>query len=466
MLSLAALLAIFSLSAPTPVRPPIHRGMVEDWIVRGSGTMSTPIRIVWLDSTRSTEGALDWTGLLEFPDSLLRSPDTVVLRFFDLRTLVDSGVSRFGSTSSWLRASCWMPYPPDPLPDSLEGLVSGGAPYASRGSAAWDLINRLVPGAEDLNCSNRLEQEVFPSLSYGKICVQHVAGECQECHDLPQTEILPGFGVVRRKSIALGYSWELKRLDGLVPGLSRTRSRAWPREGEAWTWNGGYSSSPPQHRMLMLDALPDSGGIPGWRVQLSRRGPGRGDSSWFSEMRIDSSVGWVRVGKSIASLWNPSPWADASFALGFLADWTVPDTDTATVFSYGTVTFCWGSLSSSESRSLVAVRDVGAVKLTSSSFSGGIQYGKGSTWQWAMAEHVAEGGRLDARARPHRQGIREGLQYRLQSDPNLLLRRISLDGRVRQERGSRAMPLLFERGVAVVVVGEGPGAPSFSLVNP
>jgi hypothetical protein len=46
------------------------------------------------------------------------------------------------------------------------------------------------------------------------------------------------------------------------------------------------------------------------------------------------------------------------------------------------------------------------------------------------------------------------------------LRRIGMDGRVRMARGSAALHLLSEPGVAVLVVGEGPDAQSFRIVNP
>jgi len=462
---MASILSLVLLSASGAAQPGQPRvGLVEEWAVR-SEKDSAIVRVEWTDSLLHPGGVVDWKASIRRTTAAGAVSDSAVLRFFDLDPLLDSGVLRGGSTASWARPSCLLPFERSPLDSAGRRRIRNGSASVSRQGRT--LLAGLVPGALEAWCVPGGDTLLWPvETGDGRVCVARPAQDCEVCASQPLWQNDPELGLVRWRSPRRRESWDLRRRgEQDIPPLPG-RAGLVPHPGEAWSWTLPEGSGARQMRIGILAEVPDSAGLRGWKVFLAGRDTAGRESRVETVLRLDTLSGRVRVGEAGSSLWAPSTELAGRLVLGFLSDWTVSDADSMRLFEWRSYTSCFGHANAVDELRITASREGVAEVVTRALATSSPWWPPPTlTTVWNLTGHDPAGVGVGDRPKA-RFGARALLCDRLRSDPRLLVRRATPDGRVRQARGAQALPLVSESGVAIVVVGEGPGARPFRIVNP
>jgi hypothetical protein len=440
----------------------LHPGLVEQWLVRRGGDTSS-LRLVWTDSSLGEGGVVDWTAHLSHHEGGVVRSDTAVLRVFDLAFLLDSGRYRAGRETAWLKSSCLLPFQRED-PDSVLGILDARlGRLVAWGTSHFPVINRLRPGAMAEFCSGgrNTVTQVETRSGGGTICFQGPASECEDCRPVPRHRSVPGLGVVAWRSLQRQEDWRLVRFDGQEVAHPAGRRLAGLHPGETWIWTQGKIADPPLRRLSVLDDAVDSGGVPFWRVEVEQRDGRGGSSRRETRLTVDTLGGRIELGAEQAWLWQPyAASTETRLALGFLADWAVPDADTMVLVDDGLRTECWGSYYHPSTRLWKAGRGVGTLGI----FEEIDTYPQITRVAWTLASHSMEPVSVARASEPH--PLPAELRALCAARPDLLLQRISLDGKVEGARGAGARELLAKRGVAVFVLGEGAQARWVRLLVP
>lgn len=434
----------------------LHRGLVEEWSIRTGGEPRS-LNVEWIDSAAGEGGTTDWTARLALWQGMKVEYDTAVLRVFDLAYLVDSGAYRPGRHGAWLKPSCLMPFQRDDL-DSVIGVFGSRIAQGKFWSKSYfPVINRLLPGAMAEFCNGRIKEEREVARGNGKtVCFQGYASEEVNCRPAPLYRLAPGRGVVAWRSLLRQEDWRLLRFDGREVDHPPGHLLAKLHSGESWIWRRGDGADPLLWRMTVLERLDDSAGIPGWSVEVEKRDGKGGSSRAATSLRIDTVQRWVGLGPESAYPWAPyAPSMETRFALGFLADWGASGTDTMTLVEDGLTTRVWDQNSRLTSWTLAAVRGLGTLVIHSREVVGSPPSSTTTDLSWVLHSHTTEPVLIGQT--PEIPVFSRNVRAFCAAHPGILLRRASLDGRVESARGGDAIRLLERRGVAVLVVGEGPG---------